>query len=230
VQHIAPLPRACPLSLRAMLRPIQEEERMKQTPGRLARGCFLAAMLAFAASSISNGAPAAQKNKKSDDANAAAGLPTIPMPDTQQIDHDIGEMLGAFQVGDTEAMHKYYADNASFVRGTFEPPVVGWASYAKLYEQQKAAFPGMQLVRRNTLIFVHQDVSWASYQWEFLSTFNGKPFTARGQTTLVLNKVGGNWLIVHNHTSEICPEAESAPAKAPMQTPAQNAPATPGRP
>ena len=28
----------------------------------------------------------------------------------------------------------------------------------------------MQLIRRNTSIFVHQDVSWASYQWEFVST------------------------------------------------------------
>ena len=35
---------------------------------------------------------------------------------------------------------------------------------------------------------------------------NGKPFSARGQTTLMLNKVGDNWLIVHNHTAQICPE------------------------
>jgi ketosteroid isomerase-like protein len=71
----------------------------------------------------------------------------------------------------------------------------------------------MQLIRRNTSIFVHADVSWVSYQWEFDSTFNGKPFSARGQTTLVLNKVGDNWLIVHNHTSEICPD-NAAPAAA----------------
>ncbi len=152
----------------------------------------------------------------------ATALPAIPAPDSQQIDHDIGEMLGAFQVGNVDAMHKYYADNATFVRGTFEPPVVGWASYVQLYQQQRTAFPGMQVIRRNTSIFVHQDVSWASYQWQFVSTFNGKPFSARGQTTLVLNKVGDNWLIVHNHTSEICPDASSAPASSSLQAPAQN--------
>jgi ketosteroid isomerase-like protein len=157
----------------------------------------------------------AQKNKKPDDSSGASlGLPALPVPDAQAIDHDIGEMLGAFQVGNIEAMHKYYSDNATFVRGTFDPPLVGWVNYVKMYQQQRAAFPGMQVIRRNTSIFVHADVSWVSYQWQFESSFNGKPFSARGQTTLVLNKAGDNWLIVHNHTSQICPET-AAPATAP---------------
>jgi ketosteroid isomerase-like protein len=152
----------------------------------------------------------AQKNKKTDDSTPLTqGLPPMAVPDSQTIDHDIGEMLGAFQVGNVEAMHKYYADNATFVRGTFDPPLIGWANYVKMYQQQRAAFPGMQLIRRNTSIFVHADVSWVSFQWEFESSYNGKPFSARGQTTLVLTKVGDNWLIVHNHTSEICPDASA---------------------
>jgi ketosteroid isomerase-like protein len=152
-----------------------------------------------------------KKADKYDDNKSAAGLPTLPNSASDQIDHAIGEMLGAFQVGNVEAMHKYYADNATFVSGSYEPPVQGWNNYVVLYQKQKASFQGMQLIRRNTFIFVHQDVSWASYQWQFNSTFNGQAFTARGQTTLVLNKVGDNWVIVHNHTSEICP--------APVQTP-----------
>ena len=192
---------------------------MKQKLGKLARGFFISFIAISIAWAASSKAIRAQKNKKSDDANSSQPFPAVTAPDTQQIDHDIGEMLGAFQVGNVEAMHKYYSDNATFVRGTFEPPVVGWASYVKLYEQQKAAFPGMQLVRRNTMIFVHQDVSWASYQWQFISSLNGKPFNAEGQTTLVLNKVGGNWVIVHNHTSEICPDTAAAPAKPAAQAP-----------
>jgi ketosteroid isomerase-like protein len=141
-------------------------------------------------------------------------LPAIPNSVSDQIDHDIGEMLGAFQVGNIEAMHKYYADNATFVSGSYEPPVVGWNNYVALYEKQKAGFQGMQLIRRNTFIFVHQDISWASYQWQFDSIFNGRSFTAQGQTTLVLSKVGDNWLIVHNHTSQICPgPAQGAPSQ-----------------
>jgi ketosteroid isomerase-like protein len=72
----------------------------------------------------------------------------------------------------------------------------------------------MQLNRRNTLIFTHGDVAWASYQWQFDANFNGQPYTTRGQTTLVLNKVGENWLIVHNHTSEI-PVAARTPTPQP---------------
>jgi ketosteroid isomerase-like protein len=186
---------------------VKEVKRMKLE--KFARGFFL---LALVAGFLSAPSTFAQKNKKYDDSASAVGLPALPQPEAQKIDHDIGEMLGAFQVGNVEAMHKYYSDGATFVRGTFEPPLMGWANYVKVYQQQRAAFPGMQLIRRNTSIFVHQDVSWASYQWEFESTYNGKPFTARGQTTLVLNKVGDNWLIVHNHTSEVSPDAAPAAA------------------
>jgi ketosteroid isomerase-like protein len=190
---------------------------MRQKLETLARVCLLACITAMLGWPVSSG-ELAQKNKKPDDTSKLAqGLPDIAMPDSQQIDHDIGKMLGAFQVGDVEAMHKYYSDNATFVRGTFEPPLIGWANYSKLYEQQRAAFPGMQLVRRNTMIFVHQDVSWVSYQWQFISSLNGKAFNAEGQTTLVLNKVGGNWLIVHNHTSEICPDTGATPIASPQQ-------------
>ena len=191
---------------------------MRQVLGKLARG-FLPAAAVFVIGWSFFSAPFvprlfAQKNKKSNDSSSAPlDLPAVPVPDAQVIDHDIGEMLGAFQVGNVEAVHKYYSDNATFVRGTFDPPLVGWANYVKTYQQQRAAFPGMQVIRRNTSIFVHADVSWVSYQWQFESTFNGKPFSARGQTTLVLNKAGDNWLIVHNHTSEICPDtATPAPA------------------
>jgi ketosteroid isomerase-like protein len=186
------------------------KEVYRMTLAKFARGVFLLAIVAGFVSAPP--ALAQQKNKKYDDSASAVGLPVPPQPDAQKIDHDIGEMLGAFQVGNVDAMHKYYSDGATFVRGTFEPPLMGWANYVKVYQQQRAAFPGMQLIRRNTSIFVHQDVSWVSYQWEFESTFNGKPFTARGQTTLVLNKVGDNWLIVHNHTSEVSPDAAPAAA------------------
>lgn len=191
---------------------------MSKRPGGFAwRGgcaCFMAVVLVFAASA---GAWGGQKKKKSKASEASdQPLPALPMPVSDQIDRDIGEMLGAFQIGNVEMMHKYYSDNATFVSGEYEPPVVGWQNYAPLYQRQVAVFQGMQLIRRNTYIFTHGDVAWASYQWEFDSSLNGQPYTARGQTTLVLNKVGDNWLIVHNHTSQICPIcAATGPAGAP---------------
>jgi len=186
--------------------------------------CCLAALVLF---SISSSAAPDGKNKKNKGKNADAAAQSAPapaVPDTQQIDNDIGEMLAAFQLGKVDMMHKYYSDNATFVSGTYNPPVIGWQNYAPLYQQQFAAFQGMQLNRRNTVIFTHGDVAWATYQWQFDSSFNGQPYSMRGQTTLVFNKVGDNWLIVHNHTSGIYPGAAQQSAGEQSQ---QQAAATP---
>src|SRR5580693_78815 len=118
---------------------------------------------------ISSGAWGQKNKNKKPDTTPIQG---IPLPVSDQIDHDIGEMLGAFQVGNIEAMHKYYSDNATFVSGAFAPPILGWQNYAAGYQQQRAAFQGSQVVRRNTNIFVHGDVAWASYQWEYSSVLN----------------------------------------------------------
>ncbi|MGH9705190.1 MAG: YybH family protein [Candidatus Acidiferrales bacterium] len=171
---------------------------------------------------LSSGAFAQKKKKDKNPPVDTSPMPAMPLPLDQQIDHNIGEMLGAFQAGDVEAMHKYYAENATFVSGAYAPPVVGWQNYAAQYQRERSAFQGMELIRRNTYIFHSGDVAWASYQWEFNSMFNGKPYFAEGQTTLIFVKSGDDWLIVHNHTSEICPAvAQSGPAN---QQPMQNVP------
>lgn len=184
--------------------------------------CFAALITFFLFSS----AAAAQKKKKNPPLDNSP-MPAMPMPVPDQIDRNIGEMLGAFQAGNIEAMHKYYSDGAVFVRATYEPPVVGWQSYAAMVQQQRAAFQGgMEVIRRNTSIYFRGDVAWASYQWQFDSTYLGKPYTARGQTTLVLTKEGDNWLIMHNHTSQVwdasmCGEqmqAQPAPQNPPAPT------------
>ena len=131
-------------------------------------------------------------------------LPVMPLSISEQIDHDIGEMLGAWQVGDVEAMHKYYADDATWVAGTYDPPIAGWQNYVPKYQQSRKGLSSVQLIRKNTVIFHYGDTAWAAYQWEFQGFVEGKPMAARGQTTLVFVKKGDRWLIVHNHTSQIC--------------------------
>ncbi len=186
-------------------------------------GLFAAVLIIAAVCSSALAGP--QNNKKSkvktNDQTDPNAPPMPPGSDADQIDHAIGEMLAGFELGDVEMMHKYYADNVTFVSGAYEPPIVGWQAYVPLFQRQRAAFQAMQLVRRNTIIFPHGDVAWAMYQWQFDSLLNGQPYSMRGQTTLVFNKVGANWLIVHNHTSEIAatpgpaqqPAAQPAPAK-----------------
>ena len=170
----------------------------------------------------------AQKNKK--DKNASTSdqpTPSMPMSPNEEIEHNIGEMLAAQQLGNMELMHKYYSDSATFVSSDYGPPIMGWNTWAAGYERQKAAFQQMQIIRRNTFIFTHADVAWATYQWDFAAVLaTGKGYDARGQTTLVFNKVGSDWLIVHNHTAVDCsslPQPEATP-------PASGVPGTPVQP
>jgi ketosteroid isomerase-like protein len=172
-----------------------------------------------------SGAAWAQKKPKNKAADQSP-MPKVAMPVSDEIDKDIGEMLAAFQLGNVEMMHKYYSDNAVFVSGAYAPPIVGWQNYVEDYKRSLAAFQGMQLIRRNTDVFVHSDIAWASYQWEFLSSYQGKPYSAHGQTTLILQKIGDNWLIVHNHTSQVCDQAPEPPQQ-PQSQPAAPNPAAP---
>ena len=143
---------------------------------------------------------AAQKKKKNPDAPADTHT-TIPMPDEQQIDYNTSEMLGAWQVGDVDRLHKTYADDAVFVSGLWAPPIFGWSNFLSSYQLQRARMQQVRLDRVNTYIKVRGIVGWACYQWDFSGMVDGQPMTARGQTTLVYEKRNDHWLIVHNHTS-----------------------------
>jgi len=184
---------------------------------------WLAALMIFSISANSSHGQNQKKKKNTDQPSQPA--PVVSTPDTDQIDHDIGEMLAASQLGKIDMMHKYYSDHVTVVSGEYEPPIIGWNAYAPLYQHQWAAFQSMQLNRRNTIIFTHGDVAWATYQWQFDAMANGNPYSARGQTTLVFNKVGDNWLIVHNHTSQSSPTPTQQPAAQPQaQAPAGSKP------
>jgi ketosteroid isomerase-like protein len=189
-------------------------------PGRLA--FLLAIGLAFSLATPSWGQK--QKKNKQDTSDNQLQLPPGPLQD--ELDHDIGEMLGAWQVGDVEAMHKYYEDDATFTSGTFETPVIGWQNYVTAYQRARLRFQGMQLIRKNTFIYLRTDFAWTTYQWELLASLDGQPYSARGQTTLLFAKNGDKWLIVHNHTSQVCETGAPTPAPAPTST--TPAPAKPG--
>jgi ketosteroid isomerase-like protein len=185
--------------------------------------CFIAAVLILTFAGTFSANQNNQKKKKNQASNTTDASASVLTPEiSTQIDQAIGEMLGAFQLGDIETMHKHYADNATFVSGTYAPPVVGWQNYVPVYQAGMAGFQGIQLIRRNTYVYNTADVAWAMYQWEFLSTYNGKPFSAEGQTTLIFDKVGDKWLIVHNHTSQVTPPAAVIQQSATPQQPGQN--------
>ena len=186
--------------------------------------CFMIFLLTASAAAAQK-----EKKKKKDSSAPADAHTTIPMPDEQQIDYNISEMLGAWQLGDIDRLRQAYADDVVFVSGLWAPPVFGWSNYLPLYQQQRARMQQVRLDRANTYIKVSGAVGWACYQWDFGGTVDGQPMTARGQTTLVFEKRNDHWLIVHNHTSvaqaapptTAPPQQPAVPATSPQQQPSK---------
>jgi uncharacterized protein (TIGR02246 family) len=167
-----------------------------------------------------------KKKKKKNDTPATNTPGTIiPLSDEQQIDYMISETLGAWQIGDTERMHKNYVDDVSVVNGGWAQPIIGWGNYEMLFKQQRAAMQQVRLDRSNTYVKVNGATAWACYQWEFAAVVNGTPSAARGQTTYVLIKRDNRWLIAHDHTSVVQSTQQQQPA---TNAPPAAAPVKPG--
>lgn len=189
--------------------------------GRAAHQAIL--VLAAAALCLTCISPlAAQKDKKKKPDNtppADSAILVSSLPDEQQIDYTISEMLGAWQLGDIEKLHKDYADDVSVVNGSWAPPVLGWTNYLAVYQQQRPHMHQVRMDRSNTYIKLSGKVAWACYQWDFGALMDGEQSESQGQTTLVLEKRNNRWVIVHNHTSLAPRAAQPAPAKTPAGEP-----------
>lgn len=180
---------------------------------------LLAAVFVSACLSPAN---AQSKKKKKDNTPADNSKLAIPLTDDQQIDYMLSDMLGAWQIGDVEKLHAAYADDVSMVNGSWAPPVIGWANYLAIYQQQRAHMQRVRLDRSNTYIKVVGNMGWACYQWDFSATVDGQDVQSRGQTTVVVEKLNNHWVIVHNHTS-LSPGQQPAPVNTttPQQAPAK---------
>jgi len=168
---------------------------------------FLLALATIAVLALACALPAAaQKDKKKKQpaiTPADSTNPLVPMSDENQIDYMVSEMLGAWQLGDVDKLHKDYADDVTVVNGAYAPPIVGWTNYLAVYQQQRARMQQVRMDRSNSLIRVAGNVGWICYQWDFAATADGQPAAAQGQTTLVVEKRNNHWIIVHNHTSMV---------------------------
>lgn len=173
---------------------------------------------------------AAQKDKKKKNETPApttSNTSVIPMSDEQQVDYLISTMLGAWQIGDVDKLHQVYADEVTIVNGAWAPPVIGWTNFLALYQQQRARMQQVRWDRSNTLIRVDGTVAWACYQWEFTGTVDGQPTRSVGQTTLVMEKRNGRWVIQHNHTSLVPTAQPSVPATPGNTSPSAQPPVGP---
>ena len=193
----------------------------------------ISVLLFVAVLSLAAAGPAfAQKEKKKKKDAKADAAPIVTLPDEQQIEYRIGEMLGAWQLGDVDRLHQTYADDVVFVSGVWAPPIFGWSNYLPISQQQRARMQQVRMDRTNTYIKVDGLGGWACYQWDFGGVVDGNSVASQGQTTLVLEKRNTKWVIVHNHTSVA--QAMPAAVLRPGQPPAANTPPAaqpqPGKP
>jgi ketosteroid isomerase-like protein len=139
-------------------------------------------------------------------------------PEEKKIEATIDAVIDAYRNADVNAMARYYASDARFVPADFNPPIEGWAAVAERYRQAFAQLSGLELVRENLHLERRGKVAWAVYQWRLAGLAGNRTMGALGHTTLILEKRGSDWVIVHNHTSALPTPPE------PAQTPASNRP------
>ncbi len=195
--------------------------------GRMAHEVTLFLLVcALSLTCVSPAAAQKEKKKKTEPASSTdSSKLLIPLTDEQQIDYTLSEVLGAWQLGDIEKLHKDYGDDVVIVNGSWAPPILGWNNYLAIYQQQRARMQQVRMDRSNTFIKVSGTVGWACYQWDFAAVVDGQQTESQGQTTVVLEKRNNHWVIVHNHTSLAPKVPQAVPASAPsgQQQPAKPA-------
>jgi len=179
---------------------------------RLLCGVLVGAALLFASAHPITAQQKDKKNKNKKDTPADTSVPAM-MSDEQQIDVLISTMLGAWQIGDLDRLRQAYADNVVLVSGNWAPPIIGWTNFAAMYQQQRTHMQQVRMDRSNTYIKLDGNFGWACYQWDFSATVDGQPSAAQGQTTLIVEKQNGKWVIAHNHTSLVQGSGALTPVK-----------------
>jgi ketosteroid isomerase-like protein len=191
------------------------------------KGFLLLLVSALVLACVSPAAAQKEKKKKTDASSSAdTSKMLVPLTDEQQIDYNLSDMLGAWQLGDIEKLHNDYAEDVAMVNGSWAPPIFGWSNYLAIYQQQRARMTQVRMDRFNTYIKVNGPVGWACYQWDFQAVVDGQQMQSQGHTTVVLEKRNNHWVIVLNHTSAAPKPPQPAPASAPSgpQQPAKPAP------
>jgi len=134
----------------------------------------------------------------------------------ERIEEVIAAVIEALRTSDYSAMGRHYAPEATVVPGDYSPAVSGWSNIEPGFTASHADFTNLELLREDTRIVRRGKVAWASYRWRLAGIRGKQMVQAQGHTTLVLEKRGGHWLILHNHTSLVPLRSEAPPAAPPQ--------------
>ena len=175
------------------------------------RRLLIAALLILLA-----GMAAAQTStKKSSRKTAPKKAVVMPTADERaEIGKRLQDVMDSWSSGDVEKMAPYFAKDSDLI--FFDLVGVeykGWDEYAAGLEKYFAAYDTVNF-RLNGDATVHQkgEAAYATATWDALVTLHDQSkqhFTARW--TIILEKRGSEWLVVHTHAS--APLAAPAAAK-----------------
>ncbi len=175
------------------------------------RRVLIAALLILMA-----GMAAAQTSTKKTSRKTAPKAPVVaPTADERaEIGKRLQDVMDSWSAGDVEKMAPYFAKDSDLI--FFDLVGVeykGWDEYAAGLEKYFAAYDTVNF-RLNGDATVHQkgEAAYATATWDALVTLKDQSkqhFTARW--TLILEKRGDQWLVVHMHAS--------APLAAPAASP-----------
>ncbi len=145
---------------------------------------------------------------------AASTLQAAPT-DEQRIEEVITAVVEAYRTGDAATLGRHYAADVTVVPADYNPIIEGWSNVEPGFRLASSAFARLELLRENTRIVHRGKLAWASYQWRLAGARGQEMVQVQGHTTLILEKRGGQWLIVHNHTSMVPTGPAPSPAAPP---------------
>ncbi len=146
---------------------------------------------------------------------AVVGWAAPKQSEEEKIEEVVAAVLDAYRTANYQVMARYYAPEVTMVSGLHQPLITGWENVRQAYLAQEARLKHVEFVRHDTLIRYKEKFAWVYYRWTFVGQVGQENVTTLGHTTLVLEKHGRHWLIVHNHTSAVAPPAPPTQAPSP---------------
>lgn len=180
----------------------------------------LISVLLLAAVVAAQTAPAVLTPQKRRSARSAASKPALAGDASSgaQLQQRLRDILNAWSTMDPASAEPYYAKDADLVFFDLAPlQYKGWDEY---YLGARKLFSNYQSLslRLNEDARVHWkgDTAWATATWNVQATFvDGAKQDLDLRWTVVLERRGGEWLVVHEHVSAPLPPAQKAQKKIP---------------
>lgn len=129
----------------------------------------------------------------------------------------IAQHVKARETGDVALAEKLWAhDDASTVAegGSFN---YGWTEFRDHHLRPEfEAMKNVKFAVEDIKIHIKGAMAWTTFSYKISGEYKGRAFDNTGAATMVLEKRGRDWLIVHEHTST---KRRPAPTPAPVAKP-----------